>query len=136
MRLPTADDISPSLPMLALAVVGVVPWSVYALTMYAANREGRADSDITNGIDHYSVQGALGLALVALGVVAAVWPDGRRFIGTCVGVSATYLGLVSFGWQGEAGGFAALWSIASMAWGVAVTAVAWRPATARRPAVA
>jgi hypothetical protein len=136
MRLPTPDELSPSVPMLAIALVGVVPWSVYALAMYGANREGRADSDITNGIDHYSVQGALGLAIVALGFVAAVWPAGRRFIGTCVGVSAAYLGLVSFGWRGEAGGFAVPWSIASLAWGVAVTVVAWRPATARRPAVA
>jgi hypothetical protein len=135
-RLPTSGELSPSLPMLALALVGAVPWSVYALTMYAANREDRADSDITNGIDHYSVQAALGLAIVALGVVAAIWPAGRRFIGTCVGVCAAYLGLVSFAWQGAAGGFTTAWPIVAIVWGIAVTAVAWRRATARRPAVA
>ena len=63
-----------SAPMLALAALGVVPWLAYALDMWAANRDERPDSDITNGIDHYAVQGALGLALAVLPLLAALRP--------------------------------------------------------------
>jgi hypothetical protein len=126
-RLRLADGVSfaPSLPLLAVGLVGAVPWLLYAGAMYAANREGRIDSDITNDIDHYSVQGAVGVALVALVSVAALWPGGRRFIGTCVGLSGAYLGVVSFAWPSSPGGFEAVWSLAAIAWGVAVVSLAW-----------
>jgi hypothetical protein len=39
------------------------------------------------GVDHYAVQGALALALVALALTAALWPRGPR--------GRRYLGLVS-----------------------------------------
>ena len=38
---------------------------VYAVAMWDLNRQDRPDADITVGIDHYSVQGAYGLALWA-----------------------------------------------------------------------
>ena len=61
-------------PDVALVALGIVPWLAYAVDMWAANREGRPDSDITNGIDHYAVQGALGLALAVLPPLAALRP--------------------------------------------------------------
>ena len=45
--------------LLLVAAAGVVPWLAYALHMWALNREERSDSDVTLGIDHYSLQGAL-----------------------------------------------------------------------------
>ena len=53
-------------------------------------------SDVTMGVDHYAVQGALALALPALALLAAVWPCGRRLLGLGVGLCAGYVGLVSF----------------------------------------
>ena len=108
--------------MLALAALGVAPWLAYALDMWAANREERPDTDITNGIDHYAVQGALGLALAVLPAVAALRPEATPFIPACVGIAAAYLGLVSFAWQDAAGGFGRAWSIAAMAWGLVLVA--------------
>jgi hypothetical protein len=125
LRLPESEALAPSLPLLVVGLAGAVPWLLYAAAMYAANREGRPDADITNDIDHYSVQGAVGIAVVALVSVAALWPDGRRFIGTCVGLSGAYLGLVSLAWADSPGGFEAGWSLAAIAWGVAVVALAW-----------
>lgn len=122
-----------SRPLLLLASLGVVPWVVYALRMYALNRQGRSDSDLTVGIDHYSVQGAVGLALAILAMLAAVWLDGRRFVACCAGVVAAYLGLVSFAWPDAAGGFDRAWSAAAIAWGIALVAVAFaRPTGAGR----
>ncbi len=118
-----------SWPLLLLASLGVVPWLVYALRMFALNRQERSDSDLTLGIDHYSVQGAVGLALAALAALTAVWPGGRRFIGCCTGVVAAYLGLVSLAWPDAAGGFGRAWSAAAIAWGVALVALALRRPT-------
>jgi len=100
-----------------------VPWLVYAYAMYAANR-AELPVDISIGIDHYSVQGAVGLALVLLSSAAACWPRGRRFIGVGAGLEAAYLGLVCLAWPGTPGGFGPVWSVLSMAWGVAFATVA------------
>jgi hypothetical protein len=48
--------------------------------VYRMNRgdAGEAIGELTMGVDHHAVQGALAVALVALSVAAAVWPRGRR----------------------------------------------------------
>jgi hypothetical protein len=117
--------------MLALAALGVVPWLVYAVDMWAANREGRSDSDITNGIDHYAVQGALGLALAVLPAVASVRPVLTPLAPVCAGIAAAYLGLVSFAWEDAAGGFGPGWSAAAMAWGFCLVSVSLAAAVRR-----
>ncbi len=112
-----------SMPLLALAAIGAVPWLAYAFDMWALNRQELVETDITNSIDHYSVQGALGLALAVLPVIGAR-ADLRPFVPVCAGVAAGYLGLVSFAWEDAAGGFGPAWSAAAMAWGAALAAVA------------
>ena len=107
---------------LLLAAIGVVPWLAYALDMWVANRDRRPDSDITNGIDHYAVQGALGLALAVLPLLAALRPALTPLVPVCAGVSAAYLGLVSFAWQDAAAGFGRAWSIAAIVWGLGLVA--------------
>jgi len=118
--------------MLALAAVGLVPWIVYALDMWESNRQERPDTDITNSIDHYAVQGALGLALAVLPLLAALRPTLTALLGACTGIGAAYLGLVSFSWQDAAGGFGRGWSGAAMAWGLGLVAVSL-VARVRRP---
>ncbi len=113
-----------SKPLLLIASLGAVPWVVYAFRMCSLNRQERGDSDVTLGIDHYSVQGAVGLAIAALAVITAVWPGGRRFVGCCTGVVSAYLGLVSFAWPDAAGGFGRAWSAAAIVWGIAFVALA------------
>jgi len=112
-----------SAPMLALAAVGLVPWIVYALDMWESNRQERPDSDITNGIDHYAVQGALGLALAVLPPLVALRPALTPLVPMCAGISAAYLGLVSLAWQDAAAGFGRAWSVAAIAWGLGLVAV-------------
>ena len=105
-----------SRPSLVVALAGVIPWLAYALHMWALNRENRSDSDITLGIDHYSVQGALALSLAVLPVWAALREDARPFVPLCASLAAFYLGLVSLAWPSSPGGLGRAWSAAAMAW--------------------
>jgi hypothetical protein len=121
--------LAPSWPLLALAGAGAVPWLVCALRMFQANRNGAGVllGDVTDGVDHCSVQGALALAMVALPLLAAGWPRGRRHLGTGAGLSAAYLGLVSCASPGTFAGFGPLGSVLCLAWGTAVALVAAVP---------
>jgi peptidoglycan/LPS O-acetylase OafA/YrhL len=94
--------------------------------MFASNRRnaGVIIGDVTMGVDHYAVQGALAVALPALAVLAACWPRGRRFLGIAVGLSAGYLGLVSFAFPATWAGLPPLGSALCMAWGAAVAVLA------------
>ena len=74
--------------------------------MFASQPRGTPEcciGDVTMGVDHYAVQGALAVALVVLAVLAAVWPRGRRSLGIAVGLCAGYVGLVSFAFPGTLG---------------------------------
>ena len=106
-----------------MALAGVIPWLAYALHMWALNRENRSDSDITLGIDHYSVQGALALSLAVLPVLAALREDARPFVPLCASLAAFYLGLVSLAWPSSPGGLGRAWSVAAMAWALSLAAV-------------
>jgi hypothetical protein len=125
-REPLRPDWAPWPPLLAVAVLGAVPWGIHADAMFGANRRdaGPAIGELTMGVDHHAVQGALAVALVILAVLAACWPRGRRYLGVSVGLCAGYLGLVSFVFPLTWAGLGPLWSALCMAWGAAVTALA------------
>ena len=119
-----------SATFVVLAIGAAVPWLVYAVHMWSLNRQDLFDADITNDTDHYSVQGALGLAMVllALLLVPAVMRPGRRLVGVCAGLAAAYLGLVSLAWHPTQGSFNAVWSVLCMAWGLALVVLPFLPA--------
>src|SRR5687768_6099444 len=95
-REPTPRVLSGSL--LVLAALGALPWLAYALDMWALNRQNLPDADITNSIDHYAVQGGVGLALAVLPALAAFGAGLRPLVPACSGVVSAYLGLVSYAW--------------------------------------
>ena len=112
---------------LVLASIAL-PFGVsYWISMADRNRQMMFDSDITNNVDHYAVQGALGLLLVALPAVMSVLPQTRRLLGTLTALMAGYLGLISWYWPDQAGGFGATISALVMAWSGAVLAASWMP---------
>jgi hypothetical protein len=108
--------------LLVVAAAAAIPWLSYAVNMWALNRENRSDGDVSLGIDHYSVQGALALALVLLPMSAALRADLRPFLPVCTSIAASYLGLVSLAWPAAVGGLGRAWSIAAIGWGLAVLA--------------
>ena len=114
-------------PLLALALVALPAWAVYAWQMAADNRAELPTADITNDVDHFSVQAAVALTMVAMTAVAGLRSSGRRLHGTCVALTAGYLGLLSFFWPGAVAGFDAVWSVLAMVWGAAVGVAAWWP---------
>jgi hypothetical protein len=126
VREPLRQVRSAWLPLLAVAALGTVPWLVHAAGMFRANRAGAgpAIGELTMGVDHHAVQGALALALVVLSLLAAVWPRGRRYLGLSVGICAGYVGLVSAAFPAAWAGFEPVWSWLCMGWGAAVAVLA------------
>jgi hypothetical protein len=119
----------PSWPLLAVAVLGLVPWSLEAGAMFRLNRAdaGARIGEHTMGVDHHAVQGALALAVALLAVLAAVEPRGRAHLGLAAGLSAAYLGLVSWAFPDSWASLSPLWSALCVAWGVAVAGLAAIP---------
>ena len=118
-------------PLLIPAALGTIPWLLYSAAMWSRNRQARTDTDITIGIDHYSVQGGYALATVVLVTLAAVWPTGRLLMGLCAGLSSLYLGVVSWAWHPGQASFNRTWSALCVLWGlsVIVLAISTRPKT-------
>ena len=114
------------LPLFVVAALGIVPWLLHADRMFGLNRRsaGEVIGDLTNGVDHYAVQGALALALVTLALLAACWPRGRRFAGISVGLCAAYVGVVSLAFPREFAGLSPSWSVLCIGWALAVAALA------------
>ena len=128
---PTGATRGPAL--LVLAVVGAPPALAYCWSMLADNRSLHFDGDITNGTDHFAVQGALALALVLLPAVAGLdlgrtGARGRRLLGTSVAVMAGYLGLVGYAWVDVEADLGDAGALGAMAWAAAVLVAAWWPA--------
>jgi hypothetical protein len=117
---------APWLPLLVLAGLGTVPWLVHAARVYRLNARdaGEAIGELTMGVDHHAVQGALAVALVLLAFGAAVWPRGRRPLGVAAGLCAGYVGLVSFAFPAAWAGFSPTWSVLCIVWGAAVAGLA------------
>jgi hypothetical protein len=112
--------------LLVVAVAGAPLWGVHAARMYRLNNadEGDAIHELTMGVDHHAVQGALAVALAVLALTAALWPRGRRHLGLTVGVCGGYLGLVSFAFPGSWAGLGPSWSVLCAVWGAAVAGLA------------
>jgi hypothetical protein len=130
-RLPDREPVrrrgwSVRLPLFVVAALGIVPWLLHADRMFGLNRRsaGEVIGDLTNGVDHYAVQGALALALVTLALLAACWPRGRRFTGISVGLCAAYVGVVSLAFPREFAGLSPSWSVLCIGWALAVAALA------------
>jgi hypothetical protein len=96
--------------------------------------------DITLGLDHRPMQGALGLALLGVAVLAALGagtrPPGWRVPVWTVAVSACWLGLVSAVYPALEGSLGRTLGVAVAVWGVAFAALAEAPVRGRRTAVA
>lgn len=121
-------------PLLLLAVAGAPMWFSYALQ---ALEESRAKPDVltdwmdlTMGISHWPVQGAVGLALGACAVVMAFWPPGRPLMRFSVSVSATFIGAAMLAYPDRDGAMPSpMWGVAMVIWGTLVAL----PLPDRRP---
>jgi hypothetical protein len=111
-----------SWPLVALALLGI-PWLWVANEMYRVNRASLLDRDLTNGVDHYAVQGALAVALVALPLLASRVQPARVLAGGGAGLAGGYLGYVALVHPETEAALAQPWAWAAIGWG-ACTAIA------------
>ena len=127
-------------PALAVAVLGLPLWVPYVLEAFARSRAGVLGS-VTQGIEHWPVQGATGLALVLLTLTLALWDAGRPLLRVAVSLSAVDIGMAELAYPDRAGAMGDLrWGIGVTLWGLLVALVAvprrvpaaWPPA--RQPA--
>lgn len=117
---------------LAVIMVTGAPWLAYASQMASNNRQNRIDTDISVNVDHYSMQAAMGLAVLSLAILSASWPRGRRQIGTYIGVTAVYFGALSYRWVDYSGAVPRAWALAVICWGLGIVLWAWLSASVSR----
>ena len=106
-----------------LAALAVVPSVAFALTQAELQRDGFV-SDPHVEFHHYSGMASYALSLPLAAVAASLRVPGRRIAGWIVGVTGAGLGLASLLLSDYAGAFEPVWAWLTLAWGVALVAVA------------
>lgn len=109
--------------LLAVALLGLPLWLPYALVAFERSRAGVLGS-VTQGIEHWPVQGAVGVALVLGAFTLAVWADGRPLLRVAVSLSAVYIGMAELAYPDRDGAMESLtWGIGVTLWGLLVALV-------------
>lgn len=109
--------------VLVVAALGVPLWLPYALAAFTQSRAGVLGS-VTQGIEHWPVQGAVGVALVLGSLVLAIWDDGRPLLRVAVSLTAVYIGMAELAYPDRAGAMdSRLWGIGVTLWGLLVALV-------------
>jgi hypothetical protein len=122
----------PSKPLLALlASVAAVPCLVYASRMASAQRRNLPPLDAeSNGLHHWTVMAALGLAVLFLMLLATLGTDGWRVPAWSAALAAAAWGISSLVGSGPtaAGSGGRSWAYAAIAWALALVAAVEREA--------
>lgn len=105
-----------------VAVLGVPLWLGYAWnTSLAAGAAGVDQGDVTNGIDHWPVQVALGLAVAAGSAVLAGLPSPLPLWRCAFALSAGFVAYATIVFPDRAGAMPhLLWGVGIAVWGAAV----------------
>lgn len=106
-----------------LGLVALVPAVAFALTQAELQRNGFV-SDPHVEFHHYSGMASYALSLPLAAFAAALLVPGRRIAGWIVGVTGAGLGLASLLLSDYPGAFRPTWAWLTLAWGVALVAVA------------
>ena len=106
-----------------LGLVALVPAVAFALTQAELQRNGFV-SDPHVEFHHYSGMASYALSLPLAAFAAALLVPGRRIAGWIVGVTGAGLGLASLLLSDYPGAFRPTWAWLTLAWGVALIAVA------------
>ena len=110
-------------PALAVAALGLPLWLPYALEAFDRSRAGVLGS-VTQGVEHWPVQGATGLAVVLGSLALALWDEGRPLLRAAVSLSAVYIGMAELAYPDRAGAMGDLpWGVGVTLWGLLVALV-------------
>jgi len=107
-------------PETLLAAAALVLWLPYALAALARSRAG-AGSDVTNGFEHWPVQGATGLALLLTAIALAVWAPGPRLLGVSAGITGGLIAIAALLYPDRIGATeGTIWAVAALAWALVI----------------
>lgn len=120
-----------------LALVGIPLWLAYAAST-AAVPAGAPTPYLTNGIDHWPVQAASGIAVILASAIAAIFADWRALAAWAAALSAAVIGVImALSQEFPVATESPLWCIGAVLW-AALLALALHaaPYTASVPASA
>ncbi len=112
----------------ALVIVAVGPACAYAWTAARSAGSGGVTDD-TWSLDHWPVQAALPLALLAIAALASGHPRGWRLPAWCVAMAAGWFAVVCWLQPNLAGSVGRTWSTALFVWALAFIAATSRTAS-------
>ena len=105
-------------PYLLIAVVGVPLWLLYALHAFEVSRLRQDTGHLTWDIEHWPVQGSVGIVLCLSALAMAFWPAGRPLMRVATSLSATYIGAAMLAFPDRAGAMdGPMWGVAMVLWG-------------------
>jgi hypothetical protein len=107
--------------MLALVGVAAVPLLSFASTNIELQQTVLDDHA---GLGHYAFMAALAFAVIGVGLLASLRPDGWRLTAWVTGLLPALLGLTSIIFPDANSSLGLVWAFAAIAWGVAFIAVA------------
>ncbi len=90
-----------------------------------------ASGDVHWQLGHYGFMAALGLTILAVGVVASLRPAGWRISAWVAGLLPAGLGFLSLAYRDQESSLGVGWALLSIIWGMAFIAVAESPPPAR-----
>jgi hypothetical protein len=109
--------------MAAVALLGFPLWIPYSAAALTHSRAGELGI-ITQGVGHWPVQGAVGVALVLASLVLALWDDGRQLLRVAVSSSAVCIGMAELAYpDGDGTMGSILWGVCGTLWGLLVALV-------------
>lgn len=109
-------------PAVLLAVSGLAVWLPYTLSALARSRDGADGDEVTLGISHWPVQGAVGIALV-LAAVAMVVRRPLRILRVTVVLTGALLAGTALAYPDRLGATeGSVWAVLALVWTAAVAA--------------
>lgn len=110
-------------PMLSLVAGAAVPLLGFAAVNVGVQRQV-ARGDIHWQVGHYGFMAAIGITIVAVGVLSSLRPTGWRLSAWVAGGLAGLLGVLSLVYPESVSSFSPPWALAAIAWGAGFVAVA------------
>jgi hypothetical protein len=115
-----------SRPYLLIAVAGVPLWMLYALHAFEVSRLRKDTGHLTWDIEHWPVQGSVGIVLSLSALALAFWPPGRPLMRVTTSLSATYIGAAMLASPDRAGAMdSPMWGVAMVLWGTVAALPSW-----------
>lgn len=118
--------------MLGLVVVASVPLLTFAFTNIGLQANG---SDEHAAMGHYGFMAAFTFAVIVVGLLASLRPDGWRLTAWVAGILPALLGIASLIYP-VSSSLSLPWALGAIAWGAGFIVVAERSRTTASPALA